>query len=88
MARVNLEVVEGEFSGIRLHGELLLHVYPAGDCDVVTYENARDLLCGALYDAYQCSDELHDGDEFYLRDELVARCEGVHVVPVGSNYKL
>lgn len=69
---------------VRLAGQLLIVRYPEGDCDVVT----RDMdefwksLHKALYDEYQCSDVLKDGDEFSYGGKVAYRCEGVHVVMV------
>jgi hypothetical protein len=66
-----------------LCGDILLVVYPAGDCDVIRGDSPPEKLHRALYDYYQCSDELKDGDEIALPDGTVfARCEGVHVVRV------
>ena len=57
---------------------MLIVRYPEGDCDLV---HGRDKnMHRALYDLYQTSDALKDGDEFAIDGEVVYYCEGVHVV--------
>lgn len=63
-----------------LHDQMLLVFYPEGDCDTVGPKTKKALLHRALYDAYQCSDVLKDGDTIALPSgKEIARCEGVHV---------
>jgi len=57
---------------------LLLAIYEAGDCDTVRANGKT--MHRALYDLYQTSDELHDGDTFAINGEVAYRCDGVHVV--------
>ena len=61
-------------------GVLLLVRYKEGDFDTVTENNEK--MHESLYDLYQTSEHLKDGDTFILNGELVYRCEGVHVVKV------
>lgn len=66
---------------VTLNGEMLIVRYPAGDVDVVStkLKDWEQKLHSALYDLYQCSDDLADGDEFMLRGRVRFVCEGVHV---------
>lgn len=67
---------------IWLNDEMLIVRYPEGDCDVINrkMDGFSEHLHHALYDAYQCSDILKDGDEFVLAGKVVFRCSGVHVI--------
>lgn len=57
--------------------EMLLAVYPEGDCD---RPYTAELMHSALYDVYQQHDGLHDGDRFETEFGAFV-CDGVHVVP-------
>ena len=59
---------------------VLLVRYENGDCDTVANNDQK--MHEALYDLYQCNDNLKDGDTFTLDGVVVYRCEGVHVVKV------
>lgn len=74
----------GPNGDIWLNDEMLIVMYPEGDCDVVNkkMDGFKDHLHHALYDTYQCSEYLAEGDQFFLAGKLIARCEGVHVVMV------
>ena len=61
---------------------LLITRGPGGD-PVIPSTWCRAAL-GALYDEYQCNDHLEEGAEFEFEGRIVARCEGVHVVPIGE----
>jgi hypothetical protein len=73
---------------ITLNGEMLLVRYPDGDCDVasVLLEGWEEKLLRALYDEYQCSDVLKDGDRFVLLGRIKFKCESYHVVPCDEEY--
>lgn len=58
--------------------DTLLVVYGAGDCDTVS--EPGELMHRALYDTYQTSEGLKDGDTFSLDGKVVYACSGVHVV--------
>lgn len=67
---------------VRLNGALLIVRYPEGDVDVVNTK-MKDLdrnLHRALYDEYQCSEVLREGDEFAFRSRVRFECSGVHVL--------
>lgn len=57
---------------------LLIYAYPGGDID--TRMKDAHMMYAALYDVFQCYDELKDGDIFNTEFGTF-RCEGVHVVP-------
>jgi hypothetical protein len=57
---------------------MLLVRYPEGDCDTVSHCNEK--MHSALYDLYQTSDVLKDGDTFAINGRVVFRCYGVHVI--------
>lgn len=59
---------------------MLIAFYDAGDCDTVSRKGK--LMHRALYDLFQTSDALHDGDAFAINNKIAYRCEGVHVVEV------
>ena len=40
-----------------------------------------DELHNALYDLFQCHDDLKQGDTFSLDGRVLYRCDGVHVLP-------
>lgn len=61
---------------------LLLVRYDAGDYDNVTENN--ELMHRALYDLFQTSDALKDGDTFSINDVVQYICEGVHVRKVAT----
>jgi len=65
-----------------LQDQMLIVRYDEGDCDVVNrhMEGFMKHLHHALYDEYQCSDVMKDGDEICLYGRVRFRCEGVHVV--------
>lgn len=68
---------------IRLDGKLLIVRYPEGDYDVVN-RKMKDFwkrLEQALYDEYQVSDTLREGDEFVLAGRIRFECVSVHVLP-------
>ena len=70
-------------AGLKYPGNMagLLNVrYEGGDFDMVTDNDQK--MHEALYDLYQCNDNLKDGDTFTLDEVVVYRCEGVHVVKV------
>lgn len=49
------------------------------------FETWQDAIHTSLYDAYQCYDELKEGDTFlteYRGGTKLFRCDGVHVIPV------
>lgn len=74
-------VITSDANGkLELDGDLLIHRYPEGDVDVVSRDNAEQLLIPTLYDEYQMSDTIKDGDEFVLDGKVIARCEGIHVI--------
>lgn len=64
-----------------LEGQVMLIQHPEGDYSNVT----RDTLIEALYDEYQCSDTIKDGDQFEFEGSIVAYCSGVHVLPSQEN---
>lgn len=56
---------------LHLGDELLLCVYPAGDCDTISWpfgERDERNLTRALYDSYQCEEILKEGDTVSLPD--------------------
>lgn len=68
--------------GLLFHGdELMLHIYPAGDCDTACWPLKSDMdrliLARALYDHFETSDFwfdaaiLPDGTRFVIEDELI-----------------
>lgn len=60
---------------------MLLVLYPEGDCDTVSEPGSKQMH-RALYDLFQVSDTLKDGDCFTLDGCPVYRCDGVHVLPI------
>lgn len=58
----------------------LLVRYPEGDCDTIKGKGKK--MLSALYDLYQTSDALKDGDTFSLGGKPAFMCSGVHVVAV------
>lgn len=65
---------------------LLLVNHLNGEVDhIKEHEPNMAHLVSALYDLYQTSDTAHDGDYFSLNGKIIAKCEGVHVVPVKEN---
>lgn len=73
----NNELWMGEFPIIVRHQE--------GDIDTIsaTKPNMAHLI-SALYDLYQVSDVIKNGDVFSLNGQIIARCVDVHVIPVPS----
>ncbi len=64
-----------------LEDEMLIVRYPEGDIDTIGPKSSKKNLHRALYDHYQCSDVMEDGDQIAnSRGRVIARCEGVHVV--------
>ena len=59
---------------------MLLVIYDSGDCDTVTEPGER--MHRALYDLYQTTDSVRDGDVFCIDGVPRYRCEGVHVLPI------
>ena len=59
---------------------MLIYRYPSGDIDLVTEPGEH--MHSSLYDLYQMSDDLSDGDTFSLDGVVIYKCEGVHVIPV------
>ena len=57
---------------------MLIVRYDSGDCD--TIQSIGENMHHALYDLYQTSDTLKDGDEFSIDGTVVYRCQGIHVV--------
>jgi hypothetical protein len=57
---------------------MLLVRYPEGDCDQVSHCNEK--MHSALYDLYQTSDALKEGDAFAIDGRVVFRCVSFHVV--------
>lgn len=78
---LHLLTIERGTGNVLLNGEMLIVRYPEGDCDVVStkLKDWRDKLHRALYDEYQCSEVLRDGDQFMLQGRIRYECEGVHV---------
>ena len=76
----------GAGGNVWLQDKILIVRYPEGDYDIVNRKMGGfiDHLHRALYDEYQCSEVLKDGDEFILAGKVVFRCESVHVVKVGG----
>lgn len=58
---------------------ILLVRYDAGDCDSIVQNDKN--MHSALYDLYQTSDSLKDGDTFSLDGKVVYVCQGVDVIP-------
>ena len=58
---------------------ILIVRYASGDVDTVSEDGEN--LHHALYDLYQTSDGLRDGDTFSVDGRIMYRCEGFHVVP-------
>ena len=82
-----LEKINGSYYVINLKNHLserkdvLLLVYSKqGDVDTVS-ENDRNMH-EALYDLYQISEYLKDGDVFTIDGNVIYHCEGLHVVKV------
>ena len=67
---------------ITLNGQMLIVRYPEGDVDVLNtkLKNLDEKMRRCLYDEYQVSDVLKDGDEFAFRGRVKFACEGIHVV--------
>lgn len=66
-----------------LEGKLLICFYSGGDVDCIGPKSPKKNLHSALYDHYQTSETMKDGDEIAnSRGRVIARCEGVHVVMV------
>lgn len=59
---------------------LLIVRYDAGDCDTISKPIQSNKLHRALYDLYQTSDTLKDGDCFAIDGVVTYKCEGIHVV--------
>lgn len=57
---------------------LLIYHYPGGDIDTRMMD--AHMMFAALYDLFQCYDELKDGDTFNTEFGIY-HCMGVHVVP-------
>lgn len=57
---------------------MLIYSYPGGDID--TRMKDAHMMYAALYDLFQCHDDLKDGDIFQTEFGTY-HCEGVHVVP-------
>jgi hypothetical protein len=74
--------VEGLPSGYdnRYPNTLLLVRYPEGDCDTVG--DVGENMHKALYDLYQTSDVLKDGDTFSCNNVTIYKCSGVDVIPI------
>jgi hypothetical protein len=58
---------------------VLIYHYDSGDVD--TRMMSAAMMLGALYDLYQCSETLKDGDTFETEFGNYV-CKGVHVVPL------
>jgi len=58
--------------------ELLIVRYNEGDVDTISKDGEN--MYHALYDLYQTSDALKDGDVFTLDGVAIYKCEGVHVI--------
>jgi len=59
--------------------QMLIYRYDGGDID--TRMTNQEMMLGALYDLYQCNDNLKDGDTFETEFGMY-QCFGVHVVKV------
>lgn len=77
-----IHVIETINNQLHVHGTILL-AHNQGDVSAISASdpNMKDLV-SSLYDLYQVSDHIHDGDQFALHGEIVAKCIDVHVVPV------
>ena len=56
---------------------LLIYHYAAGDVD--TRMRDSSMMLAALYDLFQCNDDLKDGDTFDTEFGKF-KCDGVHVI--------
>lgn len=65
---------------------ILIYRYDSGDVDTNLKGDMKKII-GALYDELQTNDNLKDGDTFTYRGKVIARADGIHVVPVES-YKV
>lgn len=75
-------VIETINNELYVHSKILV-VHHQGDVDTISSSapNMKDLV-SSLYDLYQVSNNIHDGDQFALHGEIIAKCVGVTVVPV------
>lgn len=81
-------VALGPYGRFCLNGSILIHRYRSGDIDTIDLNTPMHMLLGCLYDEFQTSDLLEDGDEFALLKTkgngeviVIASCEGFHVIP-------
>lgn len=73
-----IEVKDGTYY---LEDQIMLIFYRGGDVDTVGTKTSKKNLHRALYDHYQCSETMKDGDQIAnSHGRVIARCEGVHVV--------
>lgn len=77
--QIQLTVIDGKLA---LDGELILVVYPAGDCDYISWPLTKPTnLARALYDAHQCMGFFSDGDTVLLPDgSQFGEIKGVHFI--------
>ena len=69
-----------EWEIVELPDEVLLVMYEAGDCDVAYGPaGAESLLHRALYDLYQTSDDIKEGDQFLIDGKVAFYTESFHV---------
>lgn len=60
---------------------LLIKRYPAGDVDTICAEHPNmEHLHSALYDLYQGSKQIKEGDNFELDGKILFKTESFHVV--------
>ena len=59
--------------------EVLIYRYPEGDIDTLLQDHG--MMHGALYDLFQVTESLKQGDVF-LTEFGNFQCQGVHVIPV------
>lgn len=80
---LHLLTIERGTGNVLLNDEMLIVRYPEGDCDVVSTKLPKweKKLERALYDEYQCSEVLKEGDEFMLRGRVRFECVSFHVLP-------
>lgn len=60
-------------------GEPLIVFYDEGDVDVIGPKSEDRYFHRALYDLYQVSDDIKEGDFFTLDNHKIAECVSVHV---------
>ena len=78
-------VLQDRHGDLYLGEEILIVMYPAGDCDTISWPFTEPRhatqLEKALYDLYQCTEELKEGDTVLLPDgTLFGHTESVHFI--------